>query len=610
MSGVTSDGGLHPRSLIHNWISYGGILLAIISAMFIVGLVLVELNSPHGSAYMGVLTYMVLPPIFMAGLLLVPVGMGLENRRRRTRSAYEAALHPPFPRVDLNQRRHQQLFVVWAIGTLGVVAILGVVSYQSFEYMESVEFCGDVCHTVMQPEKVAYLDSPHARVTCTACHIGPGASFYVRSKLSGAAQVLAVATNSYPQPIETPIENLRPARETCEQCHWPEKFYGDKIVTHTRFQPDEQNSVQKTSLVVKTGGGSERAGISAGIHWHMDPRNEIDYVALDRERQEIAWVRARTVDGRDVEYFSDEHSVSEDELRDAEIRKMDCLDCHNRPTHVFYDADEAVDRAMAASQIDASLPFAKKIGVELISREYSSHEEAKRTIAAEWEQYYRDNYGDVYAQKADSVRRGAEYLVDAYTRNVFPQMNVTWGTYVNNIGHQKSLGCFRCHDGKHKSEDGQVIRNDCTLCHSLPVQGEPAGLQVSAPSQPSGGQGTGSTVPAAPSQSTAAVGHPWPLAGKHATLACASCHTSSAKPDPTCSSCHSKNGGGLHEKTVHSQTSCDTCHKKPGESWTATRESCYTCHADRTTHFPDQQCGTCHGFKGGAATLPFLIPRV
>ncbi len=554
MSRSLHSGMLHPRSLIHNWLSYAGIALAAISALLISGLIVIEANSQHSSPYLGVLTYLVLPPILITGLLLVPIGMGLENRRRRRQG--EEDLHPPFPRIDLNQPRHQRLFAFWAAGTVVVLVLLGVVAYQSYEFMESTTFCGDVCHTVMQPEKTAYLDSPHARVECTACHIGPGADWWAKSKLSGAYQVLAVLTNSYPRPIDTPIRNLRPARETCEQCHWPEKFYGDKIVTHTRFLDDEKNTVQKTSFVVKTGGGSERIGVSQGVHWHMDPRNEIDYIAVDEDRQEIPWVLARTVDGSVTEYFAQAKPVGAEELKQGERRQMDCIDCHNRPTHIFFEPGEAIDRDMAVGRIDPSLPWAKKVGLDLITRQYASHEEARRVIGEEWERFYRDNYPQLYAEKTAAVQQAAAQLVDAYTRNIFPQMNVTWGTYHDNIGHQDSPGCFRCHDGKHVSSDGKVIRNDCTLCHSLPVQGEPLVLQVATVARPEE-----STRPGA------------------------------QQPTPQAT------GRGLHDKPMHAGAPCQSCHTSGAPGSPVERTSCYTCHSDKAQHNAGVPCQTCHRFK-------------
>ena len=587
MEQTPSSARLHPRSLVHNSLSYAGFVIAFLTFMLIAFLLVIDFFSPSGSAYFGIVAYLILPPFLVLGLVLVPIGMGLENRRRRQKSAAEAALLPPFPRIDLNQPRHQRLFAAWAAGTVAILAVLGVVAYQSYEYMDSTTFCGDVCHTVMQPEKTAYDDSPHARVNCTACHIGPGASWFVKSKISGVYQVYAVLTNTYPRPITTPIENLRPARETCEQCHWPEKFYGDMIVTHTRYQADEKNTETKTSLVVKTGGGSERAGVSMGIHWHMDPRNEVDYIATDQQRQNIPWVSARGPDGKVTEYVSTDSKLTPDEVKATDKRQMDCIDCHNRPTHIYYKPDEAVDREISAGRIDRSLPFAKKEAVALITAKYGSQAEADKAIADGWDKYYRDNYPQVYSSQKAAVDRAGAAVVEAYDRNVFPEMNVGWGTYVDNIGHQDSAGCFRCHDGKHVSADGRKIRNDCGICHTLPVQGEPTGIQVAATSQPASAapaQPAPSGQPAASTQS-AQSGQP----------------TQPAQPTPALPAAANRPGtpGGLHNKTTHANTPCQTCHQggAPGtDAGKPTRDNCTACHADRKDHNPGVPCQTCHSF--------------
>ncbi|MHB9092335.1 MAG: cytochrome C, partial [Chloroflexota bacterium] len=478
MSMEPRPGDIWQRSLIFNPLTYFGVALAVLSVALIATLFVIAMETPSGNPYLGIITYLVLPVFLVLGLLLIPAGMGLENRRRRRLGEAQAALHPPFPRIDLNQPRHQRLFTVWAVSTLAVIAVLGFAGYEAYGFMESVPFCGQTCHQVMAPEKTAYLDSPHARVACTSCHIGPGADWFVRSKLSGVYQVYAVLTNVYPRPIQTPLENLRPARETCEECHWPEKFYGDRIVTHTRFAEDEANTKQKTSLVVKTGGGSERAGVSTGVHWHMDPRNSVEYVATDNARQDIPWVRVRTPDGAETTYVSKKATQTLEQLEATAKRTMDCIDCHNRPTHIYYQPADAIDRSMAAGRIDTSLPFAKKTGMGLITAPYGSQEQAQQAIVAGFEGFYEKTYPQVASSQQAAIERSAQALAEDYTRNVFPQMNVAWGTYVENIGHQRSPGCFRCHDGQHQSTDGKVIKNDCTTCHSLPQTGEPTGLQV------------------------------------------------------------------------------------------------------------------------------------
>ncbi|MCL4464858.1 MAG: NapC/NirT family cytochrome c [Chloroflexi bacterium] len=596
------------RSLIYNPTTYAGAVLAVISAILIASLFLIAWNSPTGSPYLGIITYLVLPAFLVIGLLLIPLGMGIENRRRRRLAAATPEAPPPFPRIDLNQPRQQLYFGVFAIGSLVAIALLGTAAYQSYNFMDSTTFCGQTCHTVMQPEYTAYLDSPHARVTCTACHIGPGASWYVRSKASGVYQVYATIANVYPRPITTPIENLRPARETCEKCHWPAKFYGDTLVSHTSYSMDQSNTPQTISLIVKTGGTSEQTGVSTGVHWHIDTNNVVRYVATDDKRQDIAWVSYQQPGGPEIQYFDTANKLSPQDLTKYQTRVMDCIDCHNRPTHIFYSPDEAVDREMAAGRMDPGLPFAKKTGVELITKQYPNQKAATAAITAAWDKFYQDNYPQVNASKGAAVRGSGLSLADAYTRNVFPQMNVTWGTYLNNLGHQSSAGCFRCHDGKHVSQDGRTIPNNCNLCHSQPVAGAPTGIttaatQVTPTAQPSP-QPTAQPTSAPTQQPTA---QPTQQATAQATAAPqATAATTKPTAAPTAAPTQAPaatpapvaRGGGLHNAATHSVTPCSTCHKgTPGQDPKPGRDQCTTCHTDRANHNPGIPCYTCHSFK-------------
>ncbi|MHB1130945.1 MAG: cytochrome c3 family protein [Chloroflexota bacterium] len=594
----------HQRGLVHNPTTYVGAILAIASAIIVVALIVIHINSSTQSPYVGIFAFLVLPAFVVLGLLLIPIGMWFENRRRRRYAASETEAPPPFPHIDLNQPRHQSYFGVFMVGTVLALGLLGTAAYQAYTFMETTTFCGETCHAVMQPERVAYLDSPHARVTCVSCHIGPGASWWVRSKASGVGQVFAVVLNNYPRPIPTPLENLRPARDTCETCHWPEQFYGDRIVSHTRYQTDEGNTAQQTSLIVKTGGASAHAGLSTGIHWHVDPRNEVLYVATDDKRQEIPWVGWRQPDGTLIEYTSTDKPISADELQSHERRVMDCIDCHNRPTHIFYSPDAAIDRELAAGRIDPTLPFAKKNAVELIQRQYPSQEEARRAIAADWEAMYRDSQPQVYAAKAAAVKGSATAVADAYTRNIFPQMNVTWGTYHSNIGHQEWPGCFRCHDGKHVSSTGRAIRNDCTLCHSRPQVGEVTGIAVAPATQP-GAQPQATPAPqatAAPAQPTAQTK---PQATTQATAQATAQATTAAPTKPAAgtpppAASPATKTANLHQFAAHAGTGCNTCHSgTPGGPPPPERATCTAaCHADRVNHNPGPPCQTCHSFRG------------
>jgi hypothetical protein len=327
--------------------------------------------------------------------------------------------------------------------------------------MDSTTFCGTTCHTVMMPEYTAYKRSPHARVHCVACHIGPGANWFVKSKLSGAWQLVSVALDLYPRPIPTPIHNLRPARDTCEQCHWPTKFVGDKLRVETRYQEDEENTETKTVLLLRVGGIQGRK--SHGIHWHVDPANQIRYRS-DPTRETIYDVELTRADGTVTVFNNGEPEAGEG---NEEWRTMDCVDCHNRPTHVYRAPGEELDAAIQEGTIAHALPYIRREGRKLIRAEYASHDEARSSIQSALTAFYRENYTDISTAMTAEIDSASTALGDIYSNNVFPVMKVGWDTYPNHIGHEQSPGCFRCHNDEHESDDGQVISQDCDTCHSL-----------------------------------------------------------------------------------------------------------------------------------------------
>jgi hypothetical protein len=323
----------------------------------------------------------------------------------------------------------------------------------------------------MEPEFIAYQNSPHSRVECVGCHIGPGASWFVKSKLSGVRQVFAVAFKTYERPIPSPVKELRPARETCEQCHWPQRFSGDKFVVRRRYLDDEKNTQQTTVLVLKLGGRTSNGAV--GIHGrHIDEKARISYIATDERRQVIPHVRYREDGGKSVDYDSKDVKVTPAELAKGEQRAMDCVDCHNRPTHAFELPEKAVDRRIDAGLISRDLPFVKKKAVELLKAGYASRNEATRKIAAALGETYRTQYPEVYRAHRAAVESAIEAVQGIYLRNVFPDMKITWGTHPNNIGHEDFLGCFRCHDGNHVTADGKTIAADCDSCHNILAQDE------------------------------------------------------------------------------------------------------------------------------------------
>jgi NapC/NirT cytochrome c family protein len=444
-----------------NPISLVGVAVATLAAFFFIFVLLADWFGLHTNPYLGIIFFLVVPAIFVFGLLLIPAGLLIARRRRK------AGLEPHgWPSIDLNDPRPRRIAMIVLSLTLVNLLIVSLAAYKGIEFMDSPRFCGEVCHTVMQPEYTAYRDGPHSRVACVQCHIGPGAPWFVKSKLDGTRQVVAVMRNSYSRPIESPVHDLRPARDTCEQCHWPEKFHGDKVEAIHEFASDEKNTESVTKLMVHVGGGSARLGVASGIHWHMNVANVIEYVTTDEKRQTIPYVRMQDPQGNVREYRAP--GVTDDQLAKGERRRMDCMDCHNRPAHAFSASPErAVDGAMTIGEIPRTLPFARREAVEALKVNYPDRGTADQQITERLRNFYGQNYPGLakdHGSEIDQLVRGAR---NVYGRNVFPAMKVTWGTHANNLGHMDSPGCFRCHDDQHKTPDGRVIRQDCDLCHDM-----------------------------------------------------------------------------------------------------------------------------------------------
>ncbi len=458
------------RGVFRNPLSVFGSVLAAVSTGIGVPLVAVDLFSRRTHPYVGVLIYLALPLSAIFGVVILVLGAWLE-RRRRARKPGETP--PPLPRIDLNQPAHQMMVLGALTGLMVVAVLLSITGYRAYHFTESVQFCGLVCHQVMKPEYTAYQHSPHARVACTQCHVGPGADWYVRSKLSGLYQVYAVATHSYPRPIPTPVKNLRPAPETCEQCHWPAKFFGAQQKRFSHRLADETNSPWQIEMLLKIGGGDPNVGAAGGIHWHMNIKNTIEYIASDEQREVIPWVRSTDPVGHVTEYMSTEQPLKPEQIAKATMRRMDCVDCHNRPSHIFRPPDRAVDEAFEAGRLDPSLPYLKRESVRLLAGEYPTEPAAQAAILKGLAEFYQKEYPEVYREKTAAVQQATAELSQIYGRNMFPEMRADWRAHPNHIGHLNAQGCFRCHDGLHKSREGQVITKDCNACHTILAQGTP-----------------------------------------------------------------------------------------------------------------------------------------
>ena len=441
-------------AITRNAISLAGAALTTAAAISFVLLFVGESLGVGGGPYLGIVTFVILPAVFVFGLLLIPTGIAWQRRRVR-RAAARGEAPAMLPVIDLNVGRTRTILLVFLGATLVNVAIIAVSTYKAVEVMDSTKFCGTTCHSVMAPEYTTYQRSPHSRVACVSCHIGPGAGWFVKSKLSGSWQLISVNLKLYPRPIPTPVHNLRPARDTCEQCHWPNKFVGDRLRVITHFQSDETNTALKTILLLRVGGMQGRA--SKGIHWHVDPGVRIRYLADDK-RETIGTVELTRPDGTTTTF------ASPGAAKEGVWRTMDCIDCHNRPSHIYRTPEDELDRALVEDRIDNTLPFVRREGLKALQATYTSHDEARGKIAAAVDAFYANEQPN--ADPARVAAAGRE-LGAIYATNVYPSMNIRWGTYPSHIGHINSPGCFRCHDGEHADAKGETISQDCETCHTV-----------------------------------------------------------------------------------------------------------------------------------------------
>ena len=468
--------GPGPVALYRNWISFAGTGIAAVGLLVFV--VLMAYHTIGGGALAqpyGDLVIFFVPPIFViGGVVVVLIGMYIQWIRWRM---YKPLSFSRYPKWDLNVARERKALLVVAIGAiiLSVPAVYG--GFQMYLYTDAVSFCGTVCHS-MTPEYLTYQRSPHAHVECAQCHVGAGAAGYLEAKIRGVAEMVETVQDKYPRPIPVPVTDLRPIRENCEKCHWPANFFGARLVRPVHFLSDEQNTRWEIDMLVLVGGSAPMGASKMGIHWHV--ASKVEYVASDTERQHIVWVRS-------VDPKTGVASVYTAEARNSttpppgEVRTMDCVDCHNRPSHIFHSPDMAVDvglaGGLAGTQIDPSLPFIKQQGVAALTATYADNEQALRGIDSAVRNYYQKAYPQVYMAKQQAITDAITYLQGTYTRNFYPLMKVRWDTYYTNEGHLEFLGCFRCHDGQHKSVDGKAIRSDCDICHRILQQGKAGSMQ-------------------------------------------------------------------------------------------------------------------------------------
>ncbi len=445
---------LPPR--INNPVSFAGMAIVTTMAVLFVVLLMLDVAGAIANPYIGLVMYVTVPAIFVLGLLLIPFGAWWTSRRRR--------LHPggsAWPVIDFGNPHHRTVAVVVLMLTVVNILIVSMAAYGAVHYMDSSEFCGEVCHTTMEPQYVAYKVWPHAKVECAQCHVGPGAKALVQAKMAGTRQLYHVITNQIPKPVPPPSELIRPATYTCERCHWPEKFHGDKPRVIREYANDEMNTESATRLTMHVGGGGGGTGNGTGIHWHMNLGNQIEFVTGDGGA--IPYVRVTDRQGSVREFVASGANASE--LAAKPRQRMDCMDCHNRPAHtMFFTPERAIDSGISQGRIPRDLPYVRREAVAAVTAEYGSREAAMAGI----EKHLKEFYASQPSAAAPAVTRAITGAQTLWSENVFPAMNVKWGTYPSNIGHIDAPGCFRCHDDEHKTAGGAVIKQDCELCHTAP----------------------------------------------------------------------------------------------------------------------------------------------
>jgi formate-dependent nitrite reductase cytochrome c552 subunit len=439
--------------LTSHWVSMAGVTLVTLAGFSWLFVLPENIRGHVGNPYIGLLVFIVIPIVFFAGLALIPVGIALGRRR----------VAESFDGVADRRAAWRRAGIFFAVMTVTNVVIGSQLTYRAVEHMETNQFCGQSCH-VMKPEFTAHLQPPHQAVSCAACHIAPGATGWLKAKMAGTNQLVAVAFNTFPRPLESGLESNRLASstDTCEQCHARERFIGPRLRTLSKFKDDEANTRTETVLMMLVEGGN-----FGGIHGaHMGPGVHIRYAASDKKRQTIPWVEYRnTVTNVARTYLAS--GAKPDSVRSLPTFEMQCGDCHNRAAHSFELPDRAVDQAIARGDISVGLPFVKKTAVELLKANYASEDDAAQKIPAGLNAFYQQKYGDTWAKRSTDIQLAGQALLAIYRSNVFPDLKVTWGTYPNNLGHNDYPGCFRCHDDSHATSDKKTITQDCSSCHEM-----------------------------------------------------------------------------------------------------------------------------------------------
>ena len=443
------------RETLSHPLAIAGVVIATAAAVVFITLVIAGLAGMFENPYAGLVIFLAIPAVFVLGLLLIPGGVWLQQRTL----ARDPNASADWPVIDFRRPRVRKVALLIAALTAVNAVIVLLAGYGGLHAMESPAFCGQVCHTPMTPQFTAWRAGAHGQVACVQCHIGEGAGAFVQAKLAGVRQLVHVATNSFPRPIP-PGTEMRPGAQakTCLGCHPPQRAARDEVFVVREYGDDEAGAETMTvmQMHLAISSSSPRA-----IHWHADPSVRVEYIATDHERQMIPYVRVTNAQGQTKEYVAAD--ATEGAGMGGERRTMDCIDCHNTVGHpIAATPERAVDRAISGAQVSRHLPYARRESIRLLKATYPDQDAAAHAIDHGLRGFYKSHSGAI---DEPALARTIAALQDLYRRNVFPAMQVTWGTYPDNRGHMTSTGCFRCHDDSHKAKDGSTISADCEYCH-------------------------------------------------------------------------------------------------------------------------------------------------
>jgi nitrate/TMAO reductase-like tetraheme cytochrome c subunit len=415
--------------------------------------------------YAAIVTFLVFPAGAIFGLFLIPISWYFRRKKW-----FKDNINMRNVIIDFGKKSHRRTVILILVLSVVNLTVFSLVMYEAYHFTESDFFCGAICHTVMDPEYTAYQRSAHAKVGCVSCHIGSGAEWYVKAKLSGLRQVKAVIDGSYSTPIPAPVEHLRPAQDTCEECHWPEKFHGKKVKQFISYTNDNQENPDIEEIALHIGGRNPLTDSFEGIHWHVSNNVKVEYQSLDRTRTSIGTIKVTKPSGVTEEYTLDGAAPAEGAK--TYWRTMDCIDCHNRPTHVYDELEPTVDFGLYSKKINSEIPGIREDSLTVLQKEYATRDEAEEQIVQSLLALQAERHGAAFvAENEQTLIVSGTYLLKAYLDNIWPKMKVTWGTYKHHIGHQNAdegYGCFRCHDEEHQTAFGKTMSQSCDLCHDEP----------------------------------------------------------------------------------------------------------------------------------------------